>query len=310
MEHSEDPLTAFTTSGFTYADARASGVGRSRLRGRDLQRPFRGVRTIGVDLSSQHDLCRAYAARMREGEYFSHESSAVLHGLPIPSVRDPRSVHVSVFAPRKPPKMRGVISHELTPAGHRVTAVDGLPCISPEDTWAQLSGRLDVPGLVAIGDFLVTGDEPYSGIRSSLDRIDLERALRHHGRSRGVRNLRLALELVRYGSLSPQESRLRVAMVQGGLPEPELNFRVLDEGRFIAMVDLAYPRRRLAIEYLGDHHRTDRVVFQSDIRRRERLAEAGWNALYITSSELSGPAPGAVSHIRRALARSTPNLRT
>ncbi|GAB3586083.1 hypothetical protein GCM10027406_35450 [Leifsonia lichenia] len=201
--------------------------------------------------------------------------------------------------------MRGVVSHELAATGHRVVRAQGLPCIAPEDVWAQLSGRLAIPDLVVIGDLLVTGDEPYSGIPSSLSRNDLERAVRHHGRRRGVRNLRQALELVRFGSLSPQESRLRVAIVQAGLPEPELNFRVRDgAGRFVAMVDLAYPAKRVAIEYLGDIHRTDRELYQSDIARRERLSEAGWTPIFLTSADLHPVHPRAVATLRAALSRN------
>jgi very-short-patch-repair endonuclease len=206
--------------------------------------------------------------------------------------------------------MNGVIPHELKATGHRVVTVDGLPCVSPEDTWAQLSQRLDIPELVAIGDFLVTGDEPYSGQPSPLGRAELERAVRHHGRRRGVQSLRIASELVRYGSLSPQESVLRVALVHAGLAEPELNFHVVHDDRLVAMVDLAYPDQRLAIEYLGDHHRTDADLYRADIHRRERLASIGWNTVFITTADLTGPVPRAVPLIRAALKRSSRDLCT
>lgn len=301
---------ALDPSGFTYVRARAAGIGRRRLYGRELQRPFRGVRSVDADLSDHIELCRAYAAQHREGHYFSHATAALIHGLPLPFAHHPSDLHVAVFAPRKPPKMRGVTSHELQAVGHRVVTVDGLPCVSPEDTWAQLSDRLDLLDLVGIGDFIITGDEPYSGQASPLGRADLVRAVRHHGRRRGVQNLRLALELVRYGSLSPQESRLRVELVNAGLPEPELNHRVLHQGRLVAMVDLAFPVQRLAIEYLGDHHRTDADLYRADVHRRERLASIGWNSVFVTAADLAGPVPRAVPLVRAALKRSSPKLFT
>ncbi|MFF1635146.1 hypothetical protein [Leifsonia sp. NPDC058248] len=296
------PLAA---SGFTYAEARAAGVAHDRLYRRDLQRPFRGVRTVDADLDDHLSLCRAYGARMVEGQFFSHDSSALLHGLPIRRRRQPDAVHVSVFAPQKPPQMRGVVPHELQPAGHRITWVHGLPCLSPQDTWAQLSARLDLASLVAIGDFIVGGDEAYSGIPSSTAVVDLERAVHRHGRRRGVRELRRALELVRSNSLSPQESRLRVELIQAGLPEPHLNHRVFAEGQFVAMVDLAYPDQRVAIEYLGDHHRTQRKTYEEDMTRRERLAHAGWNTIFLTSADVAPRSSRAVLYVRRALLRST-----
>lgn len=297
-------------TGFTYRKALESGFTRRRLERDDLQRPFRGVRTVDADLNSHLERCIAYAALGRTGHHFSHFSAARIHGLPIPGSGAADLVDISVFAPLKPPKMRGVRSHELKAGGHRIVTVDGLSCISPEDTWAQLSGRLSLPDLVAIGDFLITGDEPYSGEPSELTHRDLERAIRHHGRRRGVQMLRQALERVRFGSLSPQESRLRMLLVDAGLPEPELNPRIVVDSRFIAMVDLAYRDRRLAIEYLGDHHRTDPVLYRADITRRERLAAVGWNTIFVTAADLAGPVPLAVRHVRDAYQRSSPHLFT
>jgi very-short-patch-repair endonuclease len=173
--------------------------------------------------------------------------------------------------------------------------------MSAQDTWAQLSGGISLTDLIVMGDFLLTSDEPYSGVPSPFSRDDLEAAARRHGRRPGVRNLRLALERIRYGSLSPQESRLRIELTDAGLPEPHLNHRIMKDGRLLAMVDLAYPDQRVAIEYLGDHHRTDPDVFQADIYRRERLTAAGWNVIFVTAADLHGPVPRAVSLVRHAL---------
>lgn len=151
----------------------------------------------------------------------------------------------------------------------------------------------------------MTGDEPHSGTPSSHSRDHLEAAIRHHGRRPGIRRLREAFELVRYGSLSPQESRLRLELVRAGLPEPSLNHHVRHHERRIAMVDLAYPDRRLAIEYLGDHHRTDADAYREDIYRRERLTAAGWDVVFLTVADLAGPTPRAPLIVRRAYARAS-----
>lgn len=71
------------------------------------------------------------------------------------------------------------------------------------------------------------------------------------------------------------------------------------------MVDLAYPDRRLAIEYLGDHHRTNADAYREDIYRRERLAAAGWDVVFLTVADLAGPAPRAPLIVRRAYARAS-----
>jgi len=298
---SEQRLAAFSPDGFTVAQASVAGVSRHRLYRTDLDRPFHGVRTIGADLADHRVLCRAYASREHTGDVFSHFSAAILQGLPLPRHYRPGGIDVAVFAPRKPSRVRGVIPHELRPAGHRVVEVDGLRCMSAPDAWAQVSRGIGLTDLIVMGDFLLTGSQPYSGVPSPWTRADLEAAVRRHGRRPGVQNLRLALDRIRYGSLSPQESRLRVELVDAGLPEPALNLRVVHRGTFIAMVDLAYPDHKLAVEYLGDHHRTDDAVYQEDIYRRERLMSAGWNVVFVTAADVRGPIPRAVLSVRRAL---------
>lgn len=299
-----DP-TPLPADGFTLAQATAAGWSRHRLYRRDLDRPFHGVRTVGADLDDHRALCRAYSARDHAGDVFSHFSAAILLCLPLPRRYQPEDIDVAVFAPRKPSRVRGVAPHELRPAGHRVVEVDGLRCMSAPDTWAQLSGAIGLTDLIVMGDFLLTGSQPYSGVPSQWTRTDLEAAVRRHGRRPGVRNLRLALDRIRYGSLSPQESRLRVELVDAGLPEPALNFRVFQGDAFIAMVDLAYPDYKVAIEYLGDHHRTDAAVYQEDIYRRERLMSAGWDVVFVTAADLRGPVPRALLTVRRALNASS-----
>jgi very-short-patch-repair endonuclease len=173
-----------------------------------------------------------------------------------------------------------------------------------EDCWAQLSTSLSVRDLVVIADHLLTGDEPYSGVSPPSDRDSLERAIGRRTRLRGVRSLREALASARYGSLSPQETRLRLLLTESGLPEPALNYRVhAPSGRLWGMVDLAYPLERIAIEYLGDHHRTDREAYRDDIERRERFADLGWSMFFVTARDLHHPRP-LLTRIRAALSRA------
>ena len=98
-------------------------------------------------------------------------------------------------------------------------------------------------------------------------------------------------------------------MIEAGLPQPDLNFRVHDSsGNFVAMVDLAYPDRRIAIEYLGDHHRTDRETYDKDIRRREALVAAGWVVVFVTAADLRDRRAALIQRIRVALDASRTGL--
>ncbi|HXM58066.1 MAG TPA: DUF559 domain-containing protein [Candidatus Dormibacteraeota bacterium] len=80
------------------------------------------------------------------------------------------------------------------------------------------------------------------------------------------------------------ETRLRLLLVNAGLPRPQAQAEVRDErGAFIARVDLYYPEQRLAIEYDGANHR-DRLV--ADDRRQNRLLAAGYRLLRFTAPDV------------------------
>ncbi len=102
-------------------------------------------------------------------------------------------------------------------------------------------------------------------------------ALRHrHVGAHGGRDLAEVLTLVDTRAESPMESRVRVALVLGGLP-PEVQYPVVLRGRRYRL-DLAYPGQRVAVEYDGADHRTQRRV-RRDLVREAALAAAGWRVL-------------------------------
>lgn len=71
-----------------------------------------------------------------------------------------------------------------------------------------------------------------------------------------------------------------------------------EAGRFMARPDLYYPQRRLVIEYDGLTHRES---LTADIRRQNRLINAGYRLLRFGAADvLSAPAP-VVFLVRQAL---------
>lgn len=108
---------------------------------------------------------------------------------------------------------------------------------------------------------------------------------------------------MRVGVESPKETELRLLLVRGGLPEPEINTKTYDgAGRYLGKPDLRYPDEQVLIEYEGDEHRRDPGRWRRDIRRRERFADAGWRTIRVTAADLRGaPARELVSRVRRSL---------
>jgi very-short-patch-repair endonuclease len=100
--------------------------------------------------------------------------------------------------------------------------------------------------------------------------------------------MRAAVALADGRAESPPESRLRVVLALAGRPAvPQYTVRDA-AGNFVARVDLAYPDRRVAIEYDGAWH-GERGQLARDRRRHNRLVAAGWTVLYVTAADMHDP---------------------
>lgn len=97
------------------------------------------------------------------------------------------------------------------------------------------------------------------------------------------------------------ESLVRVVVVTAGLEPPEPQHVVRDRrGLFLARVDLAWPGHRLVVEYDGSHH-LERRQWVRDLRRRERLEQAGWTVLVLTAEDVLGDPQGMIARIAARL---------
>ncbi|WP_159500327.1 hypothetical protein [Microbacterium sp. 18062] len=127
------------------------------------------------------------------------------------------------------------------------------------------------------------------------------REARTAGRRRGAAKLRPALENARDGASSRPESGARLILLDGGLPEPELDVDVFDDrGRFLGCSELAYPERRLAIEYESRGHLTP-YQLRRDAEKCNDYQSAGWRIVRLTRSEVFGARREAVRRARAPL---------
>lgn len=122
--------------------------------------------------------------------------------------------------------------------------------------------------------------------------------------TRGVRQVRAALELADEGSRSPNESRLRLIwMIDVGRPRPLVNQPVFDpSGRLLGIADLLDPEVGVVGEYDGADHRSARR-HSADVDREARLRNAGLEVFRVTGPDLARPALVA-DRIRDALRRA------
>ena len=113
-------------------------------------------------------------------------------------------------------------------------------------------------------------------------------AVAAHPRCRGRKRAREVVALADGLAESPQETRLRLTLLRGGLPPPTAQHRVFDAQGFIARLDLAYPELKTAIEYDGAWH-GERGQLRPDRERLNRLTAAGWIVLHLTAADLHNP---------------------
>lgn len=307
---------------FRVGDALRAGLTRARLRHPSFRRPFHGVRSLDPNVSSSWSTpilgarganeeahiyrALAYSAVAATGVFFSHVTAAVLWGLPLPaSLVRTESIDVSVWAPGRAPRGRGVRGHQ---AHEKLTHVrrhpaTGLLVTSPATTWAALAAVLpDVRDVVAVGDAAVRSWR----VTAPLAELHELAAAAEAGRRVGVVRLRKALPQIRTRSASRPETHLRLVVVDDGLPEPELNFEVVEAGMYLAALDLAYPELKIGLEYEGEHHLLDPEQWALDIARYERLAAAGWIIIRVTKRQLFHDPAEVVARVRRAFATRLP----
>jgi hypothetical protein len=303
------------------SEARLAGVSSSRLRAKDLDSPFHGVR-VRAESDAPHDAsarplspweesrqeevrrATAFAAVMGSGTFFAGRTAAVLQGAAV----DPGpELVVAVFAPGRAPRHRGVRGIHVMPELARVGAFDGMRVTTPASTWAMLGAELSVRELVALGDSMVRVPRDRKGRLEPHRRLaaveQLERAVLA-GRRVGIARLREALHHIRVGSASPLETDFRLDAVTAGLPEPELDVEIRDRGgRLLGISEVVYRSARVVVEIEGDHHRVDRTQWNRDIDKYAAYAAEGWEVVRLTAAHIRGHRPRGVGLVRAALLR-------
>jgi hypothetical protein len=198
------------------------------------------------------------------GSYASHETAAALWGA---SVGDLSEVHVSVPKGSSRSERRGIVAHRAT-TDQNPRLCNGLLVSEPTRIFLELAAaRIDLLDLVALGDSLVR-------LKRTTPAALVEEADGYLGK--GSRLARRAATYVRAGVDSPRESRLRLLIVLGGLPEPRINYILREvNGDWSQRLDLCYPKLKLIVEYDGRHHTEVRTNWLRDIKRREALEREG-----------------------------------
>ena len=292
---------------FTLVNASAAGVSPRRWRHGSLTRRGRGIRMEGPTAELSLGTRVRPFIEVNERCAASHVTAAELHSLPQRRQNQTFDVY-HLIRPEGAAHLERphVIVHRMKLYEDEVTTIEGLPVTTPERTWLDMAELLSVDEIVAMGDSCVRVPRPeLEGRDMPLCTIrDLQRMIDRHRGKRGLRKAKEALELIRVGSDSPQETMLRLAIVRAGLPEPELNVPIVaDDGSRHHEPDLSYRKYRIGIEYEGEHHGEEGQIVR-DIHRSERYAALGWTEVRISKRHMLNDAKPAAAKVLVALAQA------
>jgi hypothetical protein len=294
---------ALRVATFTLDTARSFGITSSRLRGSDIAHPFHGVHSahpINEDVVTR---ARAYLPRLASGHVFSHATAVGILEAPLPAAANTQPLDIAVAWPKTPPKTRGIRGHAIRTGLARSVTYQGLPIVAPDDAWCQLAGVLGFEDLVAVGDYLVSGNVWHGRTRRPFATLpELVASVQRHAGNRGIRSARLALPYIRSGVDARPESHLRLMLLAAGLPEPLIGDPTPVAGGLVLHPDLKLKRWRVLFEYEGELHFTDPRRAKLDVSRRELFEDANWRVIRVTSDDVYVQPRRFISRVREILA--------
>ncbi|MGE0220255.1 MAG: hypothetical protein AB7F42_14235 [Mycolicibacterium sp.] len=168
---------------------------------------------------------------------------------------------------RRPPA--GIITRDQRIGGDEVVQIRGMAVASVERTAFDLGRYL--PSTTAVMHLDALGHA--TGVTPAQVMLF---AQRYRG-ARGVRKLRAALARMDAGSESPKETWLRLLLIKQGFPPPTTQIPLYDTfGEVSERLDMGWEDMKIAVEYDGDQHRSDREQYVHDEERLRSIRARGW----------------------------------
>jgi very-short-patch-repair endonuclease len=253
---------------FLGTEAIASGLrGPSDLRNK-CDRIYRNVyQEKGVELTAATRAMAAWLWSDRQAT-LAGLSAAALHGSKWIDAHLP----AELFRRNGKP-VDGIRIHRDELLDDEVTSIRGIGVTTPARTGFDLGRRERRVEAVVRLDALANA----TGIKPG----DIQPLIGRHRGVRGLVQLRDVLEVMDGGAESPQESRTRLVLVDGGLPRPETQIWV-DDWR----IDMGYEEFKVGVEYDGEQHWTNPLIRAYDIDRHAALSARGWVIIRVSADML------------------------
>ena len=234
---------------------------------------FRGVHVDARLAGDFRTRCHAAVLTQSPETPLSHRTAAAALGLPWHPAHwstPDADIDLAVLPPRTRRTRRGLRLWERVIPPEELVVVDGLLCTSPARTLAELARERKMPALLVVqlldGAFRFGHTTPEE-IAATLQRL---RGHAHVARARSL------VERARLGVDSPQETKLRLTLEDGGVTGLETNIQIVEHDRLLARGELGDPRLLLWGEYDGFDVHAQQAVFDADRPRHRWLEARGW----------------------------------
>jgi very-short-patch-repair endonuclease len=89
-------------------------------------------------------------------------------------------------------------------------------------------------------------------------------------------------------------------LINAGLPTPITQIPVNENWRLVGVLDMGWEKYKVAVEYDGDHHRTNRRQYAKDQWRLRKFEAMGWIIIRVIAED---EPQDVVRRVRDALAR-------
>ena len=195
-------------------------------------------------------------------------------------------------------KRRGIVHRTRMLDPCDVTIVEGIPTTTAARTLVDLGAVVDKERVeLCLEDALRRGLTSLARLQWRLG--ELCGSGRH-----GISVLRELLDERPIGT-NPTESGLETKVwrliYDSRLPLPIRQFEVVDNGRFVARPDFAYPEVKVAVEADSYKWHGGRAAWQRELRRRNALQRLGWLVVHVTEEDVRTRPEAVIDEVAAAL---------
>ena len=244
--------------------------------------------------------CTDAAQQLGQPVLFGMTTSLILQSVPLPKDCDIDPAELHTVSDSHRTRIRAIVPpttpHIWKPLSdaHNVRINKHVYALDLIHTWAQLAAHISLESLVILGDAILTAIARKPGLANgrTADGIyqDFVRQVTELPKFNAKSKCMIALAFITPRVDSPMESKTRIATTKFGLPPAVTNYTVpgatFSNGAPITL-DLAWPEFRVAIEYDGDHHRTDKNQWRRDNDKRELLRHHHWIVIIATAANMA-----------------------